>query len=87
MGRSLRRCYGAAIMVGRHLSGRLSREAALRGRDWGWMALVVATGGVAGPILLMLGLGTIPASSAALLLNLEGLANPCRRRTRPIARR
>src|SRR3546814_12036866 len=32
------------------------------------------SGGVAGPVLLMLGLVSTPASSAALLLNLEGLA-------------
>lgn len=38
------------------------------------MALVVFAGGVTGPLLLMLGLTTTPASSAALLLNLEGLA-------------
>jgi drug/metabolite transporter (DMT)-like permease len=38
------------------------------------MALVVLAGGIAGPLLLMLGLVTTPASSAALLLNLEGLA-------------
>ncbi len=31
-------------------------------------------GGVAGPTLLMLGLASTPASSASLLLNLEGLA-------------
>lgn len=38
------------------------------------MALVVLAGGIAGPLLLMLGLTATPASSAALLLNLEGLA-------------
>jgi drug/metabolite transporter (DMT)-like permease len=35
---------------------------------------VIATGGVAGPILLMIGLAHTPASAASLLLNLEGLA-------------
>jgi len=43
-------------------------------KDWGWMSLVVLAGGVSGPVLLMLGLATTPASSTALLLNLEGLA-------------
>src|SRR3546814_18649289 len=38
------------------------------------MLLVILSGGVAGPVLLMLGLVSTPASSAALLLNLEGLA-------------
>ena len=35
---------------------------------------MIFAGGVAGPVLLMLGLSVTPASSAALLLNLEGLA-------------
>jgi drug/metabolite transporter (DMT)-like permease len=56
------------------LRRRSSSEAPLARRDWGWMALVVLTGGVAGPLLLMIGLVSTPASSAALLLNLEGLA-------------
>lgn len=66
---------GLAILhSGRHLIGRPSSEAPLARGDWGWMALVVLSGGVVGPVLLMLGLSTTPASSAALLLNLEGLA-------------
>jgi drug/metabolite transporter (DMT)-like permease len=49
-------------------------EAPLRRADAPWLALVVLFGGVAGPLLLMLGLARTSASSAALLLNLEGLA-------------
>lgn len=49
-------------------------EAPLRGGDLRWLGLVVLAGGVIGPVLLMLGLAHTPASSAALLLNLEGLA-------------
>jgi drug/metabolite transporter (DMT)-like permease len=49
-------------------------EAPLRRRDLPWLALVVLTGGVVGPVLLMVGLSATPASAAALLLNLEGLA-------------
>jgi drug/metabolite transporter (DMT)-like permease len=64
----------AVIHYGRRLLGRASEEAPLPRADWGWMALVVFSGGVAGPVLLMLGLATTSASSAALLLNLEGLA-------------
>lgn len=59
---------------GRRVVGRPSAEPGLPRADWGWMALVVLSGGVAGPVLLMLGLSTTSASSAALLLNLEGLA-------------
>lgn len=54
------------------LRGRSGNEAPLAPRDWGCVALVVLAGGVAGPLLLMIGLVSTPASSAALLLNLEG---------------
>ena len=64
----------AALRYGGKALGRGSGEAPLAGRDWGWMALVVISGGVAGPVLLMAGLSTTSAASAALLLNVEGLA-------------
>jgi len=64
----------AVVHLGGRVVGRQSAEARLAGRDWGWMALVVLAGGIAGPLLLMLGLASTPASSAALFLNLEGLA-------------
>jgi len=64
----------AALRIGRRALGRTAGEAPLRRADVGWMALVILAGGVVGPLLLMLGLATTPASSAALLLNLEGLA-------------
>jgi drug/metabolite transporter (DMT)-like permease len=64
----------AMLHFGRWIVGRRPKEAPLTRGDWRWMALVVLSGGVAGPVLLMLGLTTTPASSAALLLNLEGLA-------------
>lgn len=46
---------------------RLSRA------EWPWFAGAVLTGGVAGPVLLMLGLTGMPASGASLLLNAEGV--------------
>jgi len=49
------------------------REAPLRRADLPWLAAVVLAGGVAGPVLLMFGLKATPASSASLLLNLEGV--------------
>ncbi|TAL36232.1 MAG: DMT family transporter [Phenylobacterium sp.] len=64
----------ASLHYGRKVVGAPSQEAPLARADWGWMALVVLAGGVAGPVLLMLGLATTSAASAALLLNLEGLA-------------
>lgn len=38
-----------------------------------WLAGAVLAGGVAGPVLLMLGLSRMPASGASLLLNAEGV--------------
>jgi drug/metabolite transporter (DMT)-like permease len=51
-----------------------SAEAPLRKPDLPWLALVIFFGGIAGPLLLMVGLSRTAAASAALLLNLEGLA-------------
>jgi drug/metabolite transporter (DMT)-like permease len=63
-----------AMYFARRLLGAPATEASLRRGDLGWLTLVVIAGGVAGPLLLMLGLAHTPASSAALLLNVEGLA-------------
>lgn len=52
---------------------RRRSEAPLRWRQAGWIAAMVISGGIAGPLLLMLGLQSMPASASALLLNLEGL--------------
>jgi drug/metabolite transporter (DMT)-like permease len=41
--------------------------------DYAWLAGAVAAGGIAAPVLLMLGLAATEASTAALLLNLEGV--------------
>ena len=49
-------------------------EAPLRRSDVPWLGAVILTGGVLGPLLLMLGLVHTPAAAASLLLNLEGLA-------------
>ena len=49
------------------------QEAKLTRRDWPWLAGAIAAGGVIGPVLLLLGLAATPASSALLLLNLEGV--------------
>jgi drug/metabolite transporter (DMT)-like permease len=48
-------------------------EAPLVRRDVPWLAGAVLAGGVLGPILLMVGLTRTPASTASLLLNLEGV--------------
>ena len=64
----------AVLYFGRKVLSFRSEEAAVIRADLPWLALVVLFGGIAGPLLLMLGLASTPASSAALLLNLESLA-------------
>ena len=49
------------------------REASLKRADAPWLVGAIVTGGVIGPSLLMWGLAQTPASSASLLLNLEGV--------------
>ena len=46
--------------------------APLAGRDLPWFAASILAGGVAAPLLLMLGLARTTASTGSLLLNLEG---------------
>jgi drug/metabolite transporter (DMT)-like permease len=53
--------------------GRRKREAPLSRADSPWLAGAIVFGGVLGPLLLMIGLARTPASSASLLLNLEGV--------------
>ncbi len=50
-----------------------SSEAPLQRADLPWLAGAVFFGGVIGPVLLMTGLAVTPASTASLLLNLEGV--------------
>jgi drug/metabolite transporter (DMT)-like permease len=52
---------------------RSSQEASLKRVDLLWLAGAILAGGVIGPGLLMLGLTVTPASTASLLLNLEGV--------------
>lgn len=67
--------FGLSVVhFARGLTGIGPAEASLKRADLPWLGLVVLSGGAFGPVLLMFGLCTTPASSAALLLNLEGLA-------------
>jgi drug/metabolite transporter (DMT)-like permease len=53
--------------------GDHSPECHLQGSDWGWLLGAIAVGGLAAPVLLMFGLTSTSASTASLLLNLEGV--------------
>jgi drug/metabolite transporter (DMT)-like permease len=63
----------AAVQAVRLHNNARPTEAPLQKSDLPWLVAVVVSGGIAGPVLLMQGLTSTPASSAALLLNLEGL--------------
>ena len=61
------------LLLASRLTGKDSKEASLKRADLPWLAGAIFFGGVAGPVLLMLGLASTPAASASLLLNLEGV--------------
>jgi drug/metabolite transporter (DMT)-like permease len=63
---------GATLL--RRALGMARTEAPLRRSDLPWLVSIVVCGGLIGPVLLMIGLARTEASSASLLLNLEGLA-------------
>ena len=55
-----------------HFLGR-GRGARIAKADVPWLAAAIALGGLVGPVLLLWGLARMPASSASLLLNSEGV--------------
>jgi drug/metabolite transporter (DMT)-like permease len=55
------------------LAARSRREAALRRADLGLLGAVALAGGVAGPLLLLIGLQRVSAVMGSLLLNLEAV--------------
>ncbi len=66
---------GLALVQGVRRIGQLpAAEAPLRRADLPWLAGVVLTGGIAGPVLLLQGLARTDAAGASLLLNLESVA-------------
>tara|TARA_R110002110_G_scaffold88700_4_gene231074 strand:- start:1569 stop:2618 length:1050 start_codon:yes stop_codon:yes gene_type:complete len=64
----------AIVHLSRSALGMASIEAPLRRANIRWLALVILTGGLFAPLLLMFGLSRTGAAATSLLLNLEGLA-------------
>jgi len=64
---------GLGLSLVRLLSRAPSVEAPITRTDVPWLAGAVVAGGILGPVLLMSGLRSTPASAASLLLNLEGV--------------
>lgn len=69
-GLGLLACFIVRAIFNRH---ERDKPVALTGPDLPWLAGAIAAGGIAGPVLLMAGLALVPASSASLLLNMEGV--------------
>ena len=61
------------LWLRRSMSAGKSTEARLKRQDLPWLGSAILAGGILGPILLLIGLRVTPASSASLLLNLEGV--------------
>jgi drug/metabolite transporter (DMT)-like permease len=59
--------------LSRHVRSHHAQEASLKLPDLPWLAGAILSGGILGPVLLLIGLRYTPASSASLLLNLEGV--------------
>lgn len=64
---------GAMIALRRTMSRSGHESIAIPRADLPWLAAAIVSGGVIGPALLMVGLQTTDASSASLLLNVEGV--------------
>jgi drug/metabolite transporter (DMT)-like permease len=62
---------GCGLMLYRLVSGAAPVQ--LKRQEYWWLAGAVLSGGVIGPLLLMLGLSHMPASGVSLLLNAEGV--------------
>jgi len=63
-----------AVLVLRRAGAGATAGAPIRTADLPRLVPAVASGGVAGPVLLLFGLSGVGAGTASLLLNLEGLA-------------
>jgi drug/metabolite transporter (DMT)-like permease len=63
----------ALWIVFQRLVLKAKKEARVQFKDLPWLSGAILAGGVVAPLLLLLGLAVTPASSASLLLNLEGV--------------
>jgi drug/metabolite transporter (DMT)-like permease len=66
-------CGLAIWFLLRNHFGDSKKEAGIKAAQLPWLAGAIIAGGVVGPVFLMSGLKAVPASSASLLLNMEGV--------------
>lgn len=65
---------GVLLISRKYIIRAESTEAGIRHTDLPWLAGAILSGGVAAPIILLVGLKNASAASASLLLNFEGVA-------------
>lgn len=64
---------GVGLGLARLVRDRGWSSVSLNPGEWRWLLLAIVSGGMLGPVLLMVGLQTVLASTASLMLNLEGV--------------
>lgn len=64
---------GLGLGLARLVRDRGWAAVSMNSHEWRWLLLAILCGGVLGPVLLMVGLQTVLASTASLMLNLEGV--------------
>ena len=64
---------GSYALLRSFLRAPRADDAYIRGSDRWWLAAAISAGGIVAPVLMMYGLSRTAASSASLLLNLEGV--------------
>ena len=60
-------------LIRRFVAGAQHGEGTIQGTEWFWLGGAILSGGVIGPVLLMVGLTRMTGSASSLLLNLEGV--------------
>mgnify|MGYP000278813250 CR=1 FL=1 len=64
---------GLGLFVIRLLRDRGWKASGMSSGEWRWLLGAILFGGIAGPVALMAGLASTPASTASLMLNLEAV--------------
>ena len=64
---------GLGLGLARLVRDRGWTPVSMNSGEWRWLLLAIFSGGMLGPVLLMIGLQSLSASTASLMLNLEGV--------------
>jgi drug/metabolite transporter (DMT)-like permease len=64
---------GMGLGLARLVRDRGWTPVSMNSGEWRWLLLAILSGGMLGPVLLMIGLQSVSASTASLMLNLEGV--------------